>query len=179
MTTESAARIGVSLRRHLLVGILVPVVLFVLVDTISLYQQALAAVNVAYDRTLLASATLVEIDVRRVEDLRRGRPHSHFEAFRHREEVSRNGEGAGVEVDRLVLGRTGREDRELDVGAAGLAATDGAAVIDADLRAKRFGRTRQHVGNERGSMRADATFVLLAGDLERLAIIILTDAGLA
>jgi two-component system sensor histidine kinase TctE len=59
MTTESAARIGASLRRHLLAGILVPVVLFVLVDTISLYQQALAAVNVAYDRTLLASAKAI------------------------------------------------------------------------------------------------------------------------
>ena len=45
-----------SLRRDLLVGILLPIVLFVVVDTVSVYRQALAAVNVAYDRTLLASA---------------------------------------------------------------------------------------------------------------------------
>ena len=50
---------GLSLRKHLLIGILVPVVLFVLVDTVSLYRQALAAVNVAYDRTLLASAKAI------------------------------------------------------------------------------------------------------------------------
>ncbi len=45
-----------SLRRHLLVGILVPIALFVLVDTVTLYRQAFSAVNTAYDRTLLASA---------------------------------------------------------------------------------------------------------------------------
>jgi len=48
-----------SLRKHLLIGILVPVVLFVFVDTFSLYHQALGAVNVAYDRTLLASAKAI------------------------------------------------------------------------------------------------------------------------
>lgn len=45
-----------SLRRDLLIGILLPIVLFVVVNTVSVYRQALAAVNVAYDRTLLASA---------------------------------------------------------------------------------------------------------------------------
>lgn len=50
-----AAR-ALSLRRYLLMGILMPVGLFILVDTISLYRQALGAVNTAYDRTLLASA---------------------------------------------------------------------------------------------------------------------------
>ena len=45
-----------SLRRYLLMGILLPVGLFIVVDTISLYRQALGAVNTAYDRTLLASA---------------------------------------------------------------------------------------------------------------------------
>ncbi len=45
-----------SLRRYLLLGILLPVGLFIVVDTISLYRQALGAVNTAYDRTLLASA---------------------------------------------------------------------------------------------------------------------------
>ncbi|MCF8208097.1 MAG: sensor histidine kinase [Rhodoferax sp.] len=48
-----------SLRKSLLIGILVPVILFVLIDTVSLYRQALAAVNVAYDRTLLASAKAI------------------------------------------------------------------------------------------------------------------------
>ncbi len=45
-----------SLRRYLLLGILLPTAGFMLVNTISLYDQALAAVNTAYDRTLLASA---------------------------------------------------------------------------------------------------------------------------
>jgi two-component system, OmpR family, sensor histidine kinase TctE len=45
-----------SLRRTLLIGILVPICLFVAVDTFFLYRQALAAINTAYDRTLLASA---------------------------------------------------------------------------------------------------------------------------
>ena len=48
-----------SLRRHLLVGILVPIALFIVVDTFSLYHQALNAVNIAYDRTLLASAKAI------------------------------------------------------------------------------------------------------------------------
>ena len=59
MAAESIRPMGLSLRRNLLVGILVPVVLFVVIDTVSLYQQALAAVNVAYDRTLLASAKAI------------------------------------------------------------------------------------------------------------------------
>jgi two-component system, OmpR family, sensor histidine kinase TctE len=45
-----------SLRRTLLIGILVPICLFVAVDTFFLYRQTLAAINTAYDRTLLASA---------------------------------------------------------------------------------------------------------------------------
>ena len=48
-----------SLRRSLLLGILLPIVLFVVVDTVSLYRQALGAVNTAYDRTLLASAKAI------------------------------------------------------------------------------------------------------------------------
>ncbi|APW43209.1 sensor histidine kinase [Rhodoferax saidenbachensis] len=55
---STPARPG-SLRRHLLIGILVPIALFVVVDTISLYRQALQAVNIAYDRTLLASAKAI------------------------------------------------------------------------------------------------------------------------
>ena len=54
---REAASVGVmSLRRYLLLGILLPIALFILVDTFILYRQALAAANTAYDRTLLASA---------------------------------------------------------------------------------------------------------------------------
>jgi two-component system sensor histidine kinase TctE len=45
-----------SLRRQLLAGILVPLVLIVGFNTWSLYRQALGALHTAYDRTLLASA---------------------------------------------------------------------------------------------------------------------------
>ena len=48
-----------SLRRRLLLGILVPVLLFVLVNSASLYRQALRAADTAYDRTLLASAKAI------------------------------------------------------------------------------------------------------------------------
>ncbi len=51
-----AGRNATSLRRYLLIGILVPIGIFIIIDTFSLYRQALAAVNTAYDRTLLASA---------------------------------------------------------------------------------------------------------------------------
>jgi two-component system sensor histidine kinase TctE len=46
----------VSLRRTLLLGILLPLGLFVLINTVVLYRQALAAADTAYDRTLLATA---------------------------------------------------------------------------------------------------------------------------
>ncbi|WOP16404.1 sensor histidine kinase [Ottowia sp. SB7-C50] len=45
-----------SLRRQLLAGILIPVLLIVAFNTWSLYHQALGALHTAYDRTLLASA---------------------------------------------------------------------------------------------------------------------------
>lgn len=45
-----------SLRRNLLLGILLPVAVFVLINTVVLYRQALAAADTAYDRTLLATA---------------------------------------------------------------------------------------------------------------------------
>jgi len=54
-----AAGATVSLRKYLFLGILLPIGLFILVDTFSLYRQALAAVNTAYDRTLLASAKTI------------------------------------------------------------------------------------------------------------------------
>ena len=76
----------ISLRRHLLVGILLPIVLFVMVDTYSLYRQALGAVNIAYDRTLLASAKaigeLLELDgVGEQATIRAQIPYSALEAF--------------------------------------------------------------------------------------------------
>lgn len=45
-----------SLRRQLLLGILLPTVAVVAVNTVMLYRQALAAADTAYDRTLLATA---------------------------------------------------------------------------------------------------------------------------
>jgi two-component system sensor histidine kinase TctE len=45
-----------SLRRTLLLGILLPVFIFVVFNTAVLYRQALAAADTAYDRTLLATA---------------------------------------------------------------------------------------------------------------------------
>ena len=56
---QASASPPLSLRRSLLLGILLPIALFVVVDTISLYRQALGAVNTAYDRTLLASAKAI------------------------------------------------------------------------------------------------------------------------
>jgi len=48
-----------SLRGQLLVGILLPVLGFVLLNAASLYEQALRAADTAYDRTLLASAKAI------------------------------------------------------------------------------------------------------------------------
>jgi len=48
-----------SLRSYLMLGILLPVALFIVIDTVVLYRQALAAANTAYDRTLLASAKAI------------------------------------------------------------------------------------------------------------------------
>ncbi len=59
------------MRRQLLLGILIPVMLFVLIDSVILYHQSLKAANTAYDRTLLASAkTIAELlDVQGQEGL--------------------------------------------------------------------------------------------------------------
>lgn len=48
-----------SIRRNLLVGLLLPVLLLVSINTVSLYNDSLAAANLAYDRTLLASAKTI------------------------------------------------------------------------------------------------------------------------
>ena len=75
-----------GLRRHLFIGILLPIGLFVLVDTFSLYRQALDAVNTAYDRTLLASAKAIgeRVEVSGEGDatqLRTTVPYAALEAF--------------------------------------------------------------------------------------------------
>jgi two-component system, OmpR family, sensor histidine kinase TctE len=75
-----------SLRRYLLLGILLPVVGLIVINSISLYTQALAAVNTAYDRTLLASAKVIgeQLDVEGYDELARLRatvPYSALEAF--------------------------------------------------------------------------------------------------
>lgn len=86
MTSLTNTKRPISLRRHLLVGILVPIALFVVVDTYSLYRQALNAVNIAYDRTLLASAKAIGelLEVEGVGDeatIRAQIPYSALEAF--------------------------------------------------------------------------------------------------
>jgi two-component system sensor histidine kinase TctE len=75
-----------SLRRHLLIGILLPIGLFILVDTVSVYRQALSAVNTAYDRTLLASAKSIGEHIKAEGDgeaaeLHATVPYSALEAF--------------------------------------------------------------------------------------------------
>jgi two-component system sensor histidine kinase TctE len=75
-----------SLRRYLLLGILLPVIALIVINTISLYSEALAAVNTAYDRTLLASAKVIgeQLDVEGYDELSRLRatvPYSALEAF--------------------------------------------------------------------------------------------------
>lgn len=86
MTQRTNRPTPISLRRHLLAGILLPIVLFVVVDTYSLYRQALSAVNIAYDRTLLASAKAIGelLEVEGVGDeatIRAQIPYSALEAF--------------------------------------------------------------------------------------------------
>lgn len=82
---QTAARPG-SLRRYLLLGILLPVGVLVIVNTFSLHQQALSAVNTAYDRTLLASAKSIgeQLDVSGYDEqseLRVTVPYAALEAF--------------------------------------------------------------------------------------------------
>ena len=76
----------VSMRRYLLVGILGPLCLLVVLNTVSLYRQALAAVNTAYDRSLLASAKSIgeQLDVSGYDELSQLRvtvPYAALEAF--------------------------------------------------------------------------------------------------
>ena len=75
-----------SLRRQLLAGILLPVVVLLAASGAMLYEQALAAANTAYDRSLLASAKVIgeQLDVSgydRDARLRATVPYSALEAF--------------------------------------------------------------------------------------------------
>lgn len=75
-----------SLRRYLLLGILLPVGMFVVINAISLYRETLAAVNTAYDRTLLASGKSIGelLDVEGYDEASRLRvtvPYAALEAF--------------------------------------------------------------------------------------------------
>lgn len=75
-----------SLRARLLLGILAPVALFVVINSVSLYRQSLAAATTAYDRTLLASAKTIgeQLDVEGYDEaasLRSVVPYSALEAF--------------------------------------------------------------------------------------------------
>ena len=77
---------AISLRRYLLLGILLPVGLLVTLNTASLYSQALGAVHTAYDRTLLASAKSIgeQLDVSGYDEqseLRVIVPYAALEAF--------------------------------------------------------------------------------------------------
>ncbi|WP_093383921.1 sensor histidine kinase [Variovorax sp. OV329] len=75
-----------SLRRTLLIGILAPIALFIVINSISLYRQSLVAATTAYDRTLLASAKTIgeQLDVRGYDEaaqLRATVPYAALEAF--------------------------------------------------------------------------------------------------
>lgn len=75
-----------SLRRQLLVGILVPVIAFVVFNTLSLYRETLDSLHTAYDRTLLASTKSIseQLDVSGYDDaaiLRAIVPYSALETF--------------------------------------------------------------------------------------------------
>ncbi|WP_038201165.1 sensor histidine kinase [Xenophilus azovorans] len=75
-----------SLRFRLLLGLLAPVALFIVINSVSVYRQALAAATTAYDRTLLASAKTIgeQLDVTGYDEaavLRATVPYSALEAF--------------------------------------------------------------------------------------------------
>jgi two-component system, OmpR family, sensor histidine kinase TctE len=75
-----------SLRMRLVVGIMVPALILIALDGLSVYSTALAAANTAYDRTLLASAKVIgeQLDVDGYDaqaKLRATVPYSALEAF--------------------------------------------------------------------------------------------------
>ena len=75
-----------SLRFRLLLGLLAPLTLFIVINSVSVYRQALAAATTAYDRTLLASAKTIGeqldvLDYDEMAELRATVPYSALEAF--------------------------------------------------------------------------------------------------
>ena len=75
-----------SLRFRLLLGLLAPVALFIVINSVSVYRQALSAATTAYDRTLLASAKTIgeQLDVQGYDEhasLSATVPYSALEAF--------------------------------------------------------------------------------------------------
>jgi two-component system, OmpR family, sensor histidine kinase TctE len=75
-----------SLRARLLLGILAPIAVFIVINSVSLYRQSLAAATTAYDRTLLASAKTIgeQLDVEGYDEMAQLRaivPYSALEAF--------------------------------------------------------------------------------------------------
>ncbi|WP_311221270.1 MULTISPECIES: sensor histidine kinase N-terminal domain-containing protein [unclassified Acidovorax] len=86
MRRRSRHPLALSLRRQLLVGILVPVIVFVVFNTLSLYRETLESLHTAYDRTLLASTKSIseQLDVNGYDDaaiLRATVPYSALETF--------------------------------------------------------------------------------------------------
>ena len=75
-----------SMRRQLLLGILLPLLILVGINAWSLYQEALNASDIAYDRSLLASAKTIseQLDVVGYDDdaqIRALVPYAATEAF--------------------------------------------------------------------------------------------------
>lgn len=71
-----------SLRRYLLAGIVVPITLFVIFDTVGSYRRSLAAIHTAYDRSLLASARSIGELLQPVgDDLKVDVPYAALEIF--------------------------------------------------------------------------------------------------
>lgn len=71
-----------SLRRYLLAGIVIPIALFVMIDTVGNYRRALAAIHTAYDRSLLASARYIgELLQTNGAELRVDLPYAALEIF--------------------------------------------------------------------------------------------------
>ncbi len=62
---------AISLRARLLLGILAPIAVFIVINSVSLYRQSLAAATTAYDRTLLASAKTIgeQLDVEGYDEM--------------------------------------------------------------------------------------------------------------
>ena len=85
-SAEQRRRSPWSLRRLLLTGILLPVILLIALNAWNLYEQTLATLHTAYDRTLLASAKSIseQIDVTGYDEnakLRAIVPYSALETF--------------------------------------------------------------------------------------------------